>query len=316
MNLTTYKISSISLILSILLSCSKSPNNTKEILSAANFELNLSKKHIESNSAFLYKALNSRLTDPKAKEKATYWYPRSEKVRTIANEIDAYIENLKVGILTKAGLKNTSDLVNVNDIFSTRKFLSSEIPTLFAKLKQSELDFLKVDESIALNFTNTIDLTGFYQSSVDSKLNRISETSFKNTNALSAICLLNIFQNRIRITEYELTYFCYNSSIFVGCGYASGPRLIVSQSSTIVKPNETIAITAGIGNFFNEFNPVFLINSIEIPIDPIGVAKKTIKAPSKAGKYTVPVTATYTKLDGTKESNTYNVTFEVVNVPE
>jgi hypothetical protein len=75
-------------------------------------------------------------------------------------------------------------------------------------------------------------------------------------------------------------------------------------------PGEKVVITAGVGAYSKQAKPQISINGAAAALDASGRATYTVTA-SGAGSRSVPVSVTYTKPDGTKESKSFNVQYTV-----
>ena len=85
---------------------------------------------------------------------------------------------------------------------------------------------------------------------------------------------------------------------------------IVGQSSNYVMPGEKVKITAGVGAFSTDAKPQISIGGSSMSVNANGVAEREFTA-AGGGSQNVPVTVTYTKPDGTKESKSYTIQYTV-----
>ena len=86
---------------------------------------------------------------------------------------------------------------------------------------------------------------------------------------------------------------------------------LININSSIVKPEEVIKITAGIGSFSVLAKPGITIAGNPVPLTASGIAFYEFKAPRRPEKYFIPIKLEYYKFDGSKALNEQVVTYEV-----
>ncbi|HEX2606586.1 MAG TPA: hypothetical protein VHK91_04365 [Flavisolibacter sp.] len=86
---------------------------------------------------------------------------------------------------------------------------------------------------------------------------------------------------------------------------------IIAQSSTCLKPGDTLTITAGIGAFTRKNDPAIQINRKNVPLDDQNVAIQKMKITSIPGRYVVPIKVQYTDQDGKAQYFNQIIRYEV-----
>jgi gliding motility-associated protein GldM len=133
--------------------------------------------------------------------------------------------------------------------------------------------------------------------------------SFRMMPTVAAITLLSKLQNNVKNAENQVVTFAHNKIGEVKVIYDKFAA-IVGQSSNYVMPGEKVTITAGVGAFSTAAQPQITIGGTSVPVDADGVAIKEFNVDGGGAK-SVPVSVTFTKPDGTKETKTYNMEYTV-----
>ncbi|HEV8079218.1 MAG TPA: GldM family protein, partial [Chitinophagaceae bacterium] len=126
---------------------------------------------------------------------------------------------------------------------------------------------------------------------------------------VAALTMLSKFQNNVKNAENQVVTYAHNQIGAVKVIYDQFAAL-VGQSSNYVMPGQEIEITAGVGAYSKAAQPQISINGAGAAINADGRAVYKFQA-NGAGSHNVPVSVTYTKPDGTKESKTFNVEYTV-----
>jgi hypothetical protein len=86
---------------------------------------------------------------------------------------------------------------------------------------------------------------------------------------------------------------------------------LININRSFVKPGEVIRITAGIGSFSVLAKPGITIAGNAVPLVASSFAYYEFKAPSRPGKYSIPIKLEYYKPDGSKALNEQDITYMV-----
>ena len=112
---------------------------------------------------------------------------------------------------------------------------------------------------------------------------------------VAAVTLLSKYQNNIKNSENQVVTFCHNKIGEVKVVYNKFAA-IVGQSSNYLMPGDKMKITAGVGAFSTQAQPVITIGGSGVAVNADGVAEREFTAEG-GGARSVPVNVTYTKPD-------------------
>lgn len=174
---------------------------------------------------------------------------------------------------------------------------------LFERLKMYERNLEKIDAGFNQHMERTgegtilnIDTINRFKNMDSDQFNNLF---LKDCTKNDYISFLNSLKENILIIETEMvSYFNLN------CGYVDNfyekYSIVVSQNLERLKPNSTLEITAGIGEFNLRPHTKFIIGNKEIPIsDSIeGVTVYKMKVSKELGKHTIPVKISWMKPNG------------------
>ncbi len=291
-------------------------NVSNEVINAfkvVDRSLVMSSENIGTANNTLYKSLEEKLKESQSAEKAKIWQPKAIEAQRLSAEMNTYLESLKADLKKEADVKMVDkDGVQVESYkednleAATRLFdKQGKGKELDAKLRQYREAMLNIDPAIRQEFEKTlpIDLT------LPSKKKDFTQTYFHMTPTVAALTMLSKFQNNVKNAENQVVTFAHNQIGAVKFIYDQFAAL-VGQTSNYVMPGQEITITAGVGAYSTAAQPQISINGAGVPIGANGTAEYRFK-PSGVGSHNVPVSVTYTKPDGTKESKTFNVEYTV-----
>jgi gliding motility-associated protein GldM len=266
--------------------------------------------NIGAANSTLYKSLEAKLTDPQSAEKARIWQPKAVAAQKLSEDMNAYLEDLKLQLKKAADLKEDGSYKEENLDAATRLFdTNGKGKELETRLKQYREAMLAIDPEIRKEFQTTLPIDFAPQKSQEGKLKDFTQTYFHMTPTVAALTMLSKFQNNVKNAENQVVTFAHNQIGAVKVIYDQFAAL-VGQSSNYVMPGQEIQITAGVGAYSKAAQPQISIGGSSQAIDAEGRAVYKFQA-SGAGNHTVPVSVTYTKPDGTKESKTFNVEYTV-----
>jgi hypothetical protein len=252
----------------------------------------------QKNTSILISELRDKLNDPSTVDKAGIWYPKVVYLQYISENIISSIEHIKDS-LNKQRIVSFSD--RNNEIILKR---------IIDSLKKYRIDLFNSDSLVNHEFKNRLDFFNITKKSNDN--DPIKKEGFvKTTSGVELICYLSMLENNIAINENIVITYCLSQipRIIID---DYGAYVIVSQSSTIVQPKQDIQIDAGVGAFNRAVLSEVFANDINVKIDSDGGAHYTFKAPSKPGKYTLPIKISYLDQDGKKETIEKVIEYKVV----
>ena len=291
-------------------------NVSAEVINAfrvVNGSLENSNVNISNSTDLLYKDLADKLKDPKTHDKAAKWQPLADKAHALSSDMATYIDTLKHQLKVAADLKikdGQEDFRADNLDASTRMFedgkKGEELQQRLDKYKQ---DMLSLDPEIKAKFASILPLETTPPVAQDGTHKDFTQTFFHMTPTIAALTMLSKFENNVKNSENQVVAFCQSQIGAVKVVYDQFAAL-VGQSSNYLMPGQELEITAGVGAYSKAAQPSITINGSGAALDADGRAVYKFK-PSGAGSHTVPVSVTYVKPDGTKESKTFSVEYTV-----
>jgi gliding motility-associated protein GldM len=237
-------------------------------------------------------------------EKVAIWKPRAEKIRDLSNTVFKYIETLKLELKKESGQKNPNDSVDSykeDDLeASTRMFTNGkpgetkgeQLYNILAKYKK---DLAAIDISISNQINSLPDIT-FVSDNIKKEYSNLSPAQqfanayFHMTPTVAAIAMLTKFQNDVKNSEIFLIENCYAQLSAVPFVPTFG--VVASASSAFVMTNDELSISAGLGAFAKDAQPIVTIDGANVPIDANGQAVLKVGT-SSAGEFTKNVSITY-----------------------
>ena len=296
-------------------------NVSSEILNAfkvVDKSLITSNENLATANNTLYTSLESKLKDPMTAEKAKPWNEKAIIAKQYSSELAGYIDQLKLELKKEAGLKvengveeyKIDDLEAATRLFGHEKGGKNKGPELEKRLNDFRDKMLAIDPEIKKEFEKTfpVEKQGPIKGQ-DGKDKDFTFSYFHMTPTVAALTLLSKFQNNVKNAENQIVTYCHNQVGAVKVVYDQFAAL-VGQSSNYVMPGEEIEITAGVGAYSKAAQPQITINGSAMPLGPDGRASSKFNV-SGSGARNVPVTVTYTKPDGTKESKSFDVKYTV-----
>lgn len=272
--------------------------------------LQSSNKIISTANAVLYKSLDDKLKDEQYKAQAEYWQPKGVLTKQYSEEVIKYIEDLKLELMQAAGLKEDGSFKEDNLDASTRVFeTGGKGDLLKAKLEEYKEKMLKIDSSFATRFRDNFPVNTDPVPSKEGGTKPFTTGYFHMTPTVAALTMLSKFQNNVKNAENTIASHIHSqigSVKFVYDKFAA----VVGQSSNYVMPGEKVTITAGVGAYSLAAQPQITIGGAGVPVNSDGVAIKEFNADG-GGERSIPVTVTYTKPNGEKETKTFPIKYTV-----
>ena len=265
-------------------------------------------------------------------EKVAIWKPRAEKIRDISNDLYSKLERLKSDLKKEAGQKVPNGEFKEDDLeATTRLFLNDNDDgkkekkltrgeELYELLSNYKKDLNNIDPTIALqvksDFPDYLRIPTLYNKDFADQIKNMtppqqwSNIYFHMTPSIAALAILSKFQNDIRNTEAKLIEYCYSSVYSVFMPLPSFD-VVAGTSSSIVKVNDEVVITAGLGAYNKDSKPVITIDGASVPLGPDGQAVYKLVA-SSPGEYTKRVTISYIDpATGKSETKSKDVKYSV-----
>lgn len=296
------------LVLTAILALNVS-NEVIEAFKTVDKSLMSSSTNLGKASDDVYKSLNAKLNDAQYRQQAAYWAPKADQVKALSAELDKYIDGLKMELKQGSNLKEDGSFKEDDLEASTRIFESNKKgDELKKKLDEYKAKVIAIDPEFK-QFEATFPVSTEGVTGKEGKKKDFTTSYFHMTPTVAALTLLSKFQNNVKNAENNIVNYAHSkigSVAFVYDKFAA----VVGQSSNYLMPGEKMQITAGVGSFSSAAQPQITIGGASVPINADGVAIREFGADG-AGQKSVPVTVTYTKPDGTKESKSYDLKYTV-----
>jgi len=257
----------------------------------------------------VYESLKEKMSDEKYREQASYWQPKAAQVKVLSDNLDKYIESLKLELRQGSNLKEDGSFKEDNLDASTRIFeTGGKGDELKRALDEYKAKMIAIDPEFK-QFESTFPVTSAGIIGKEGKQKDFTASYFHMTPTVAALTILSKFQNNVKNAENTLVNYAHSKIGSVKVVYNEFAA-IVGQSSNYVMPGEKVTITAGVGAFSTTARPEISIGGQGMTVDANGVAVKEFVAEG-SGERSIPVNVTYTKPDGTKESKPYTIKYTV-----
>jgi hypothetical protein len=260
-----------------VLSCNR--NKEKEKL-LADFDWNIKYSNyvVSSSTDNILASFESKKQDPRYRANVDIWFPH---VKTIHN----YCKNF----LTITEIKNEEEKQKMDWI---------KIVLAFQKLKDS---ILSIDTEITKEFYSTI---------TPLKIFKDSSIQIKDQSLSIQYMALHKLKNTVVILENKLIAFCHSKIdvIILDCNF---PNAFVYQNKSYFKKGEKLHIKAGIVKSFSYAQPKIIIRGQEISTKGDDYVDYSIRVNNKPGKYTIPLSLSFTDQNGLQQTKTKYIEYYV-----
>ncbi|MEO6069058.1 MAG: gliding motility protein GldM [Chitinophagaceae bacterium] len=261
-------------------------------------------KTINASTSTIVKSLEGLTTKQETAEKAKIWYAKAQQAQTLTNDMNSYIEGIRMRILKEAEFdpaKNgDSNFKQDNLDIATRIMVTEgEGKKLQQKLKDYKQALLNIDPLIAKEFENSLQID-VNPPPVQSKANKTwQDAYFQMVPTVAAITILSKFQNDVKTSENKVVAFCHQQVGQVEVKFDQFAP-IVGQSTNYLMPGQELTITAGVGAFNSAAQPTISIGGSGAQVVN-GVASKTVNV-GGVGSGSVPVVINYVDQDGNRKT--------------
>ncbi|MET0465205.1 MAG: hypothetical protein ABW007_18735 [Chitinophagaceae bacterium] len=285
-------------VLQFVSACTNRSDSSNNVLTIANEAILISIASTKSSTENLLLAFQEKKADPSTADKAKLLEPKLLAIESQANDLVSRIEQIKDELWkerknrTVSGriLKQTDSLPAL--ILSFRNFISQANPYFADEAKKPVLFAEKFDQRI---------MNG----------ESISKLLFESTSPQETTLLLSRFQLNIRelALRNTITVFENIAQRALICTFIMP---MIGQSHQVLQPNGQLTVDIALGEVrYNGLQKV-LVNGKEIPRDKTGVCKAEFTAPAFAGKYSIPVVASYIDQDGKEWTIKKDIKYEVM----
>src|SRR5688500_9140460 len=196
------------LVLTAILALNVS-NEVIEAFKIVDKSLTNSSDNINIATATLYSSLKAKLTDPVSAEKASYWNPKAEKVKILSDNLNTYIDSLKLSLKKAAGLKikkdGAEDYKYDNLDASTRLFeTNGKGKELEAKLIAYKEALLNLDPAIRKEFQTSLPIDMTVPTTKEGVKKDFTTAFFHMTPTVAALTMLSKFQSNVKNAENQV----------------------------------------------------------------------------------------------------------------
>jgi gliding motility-associated protein GldM len=278
-------------------------------------------KNITASNNELYSGLEKALTQPQSEERAKVWEPRAMVAKQLTENINNYIDSLKLALKKRADLRmefnkvtgdSTEEFRQDNLDASTRMFeTAGEGPKLKARLDQYKLDMLNIgypDSSIKRQFEATFPVNTIPPRAQDGTKKDFTQSFFHMTPTVAALTMLSKFQNNVKNAESEIVTYCQTRIGNVEV-HMDKSAVLVGTNSTYLMPGQQLTVTAGVGSYSSAASPSITINGASQQVTD-GKATYNTTA-SGAGDKTITVNVTYKDENNHMQTKTETVKYTV-----
>jgi hypothetical protein len=280
-------------LLALLAAC-HSQKETKQLLTI-NKGLTQSLTFIKNNTNRAYASLSDQLHKDYSSYQTNKWAPTAFKNRDVTIRLISYIDSLEAELGKSRQLPPKTTQLLFDSLIRYRNSLIALFP---ASLGADYPDIRKQCQDL-------IQKLPLFHSISDSIFDELHYNAWVDTtisdNPLITLLALNKLKIEIALSEQMIAHFCELSCEPQLFSHSVGLEPLISVTNSIAQPGETIGITAGIGEFIRNGNPIVTISGHLLPMNDRGYAAYSLKAPLKPGKYTIPVRLEFTKPDGSRE---------------
>jgi len=312
-------------------------NVSAEILNAfktVNSSIANSNDVIGEKNAVTYKSFEDKLKDQQTAANAQIWAPKANEAKKLSTNLYNEIEELKGKLIAESGPyeEDGKKRFREDDLDAATRLMDEQGAgkKLYEDLqayKQSMVGILKPEEFASSPLLQA-DVKGqkeafTKQFPVDLKIpesqsgNALSGNDAKDwttnyfhmTPSIAALTILSKFQNDVKNSESQMIDYCHKKIGEVKVVFDHF-QAIAQASSSYLMPGDKETITAGVGAFSAAAKPTITINGQVLPLNADGTAEYTTTADG-AGSKSIPVKIEYTKPDGSKETITKEVKYEV-----
>jgi hypothetical protein len=235
--------------------------------------------------------LKSKTEGPITHIKASIWFLKAKKLNEYTTEILKYVDSLKA-------LQSNNERIN-----------KSMTTFLINKLVEYELNMFAIDSQLIYVLRDHVSVFPTILRSKDRRGEKANLFLDKLDNETQLIFLKQLQSNIAHMASVMIEFCNHKMSSHVV--HWDTYSAIIGQNTTHLKAGETLEITAGLGAFNNQSNPVIKILGKKIPLNENAYVEYKMKVAEKPGKYEVPVKISYTDQDGKKQEITKQVSYTI-----
>jgi gliding motility-associated protein GldM len=251
---------------------------------------------IEQKNSGLLKSLQEKLTDEKTRAKATIWKPKADKVKQLSDDINTYIEELKLELKKEAGLKTVDgkEEFSEENLDAATRLLVEKAPTgkdkgieLETKLKAYKQALIDIDPELAKEIGSSLPLDlSIPPTNNSAAKDNWAYSYFHMTPAIAALTIMSKFQNDIKNCEAQMIDACHRKVgevTFIIDSY----NPFAGTNSQYFMPGQELVINAGVSASSKAQAPKVYIDGTLASINPatnVAEAKFAVGGPGSYAK--------------------------------
>jgi len=263
-------------------------NVSSEILNAfkvVDKSLQNSSTNLANANTTLYASLQEKLKNPESQVNARIWEPKAQIAKKLSDELNNYIEGLKLDLKNASGL----DTIDGKPSFkednldaATRLFdTEGKGKQLESKLAAYKVAMLAIDPEIKAKFANTFPVD--------------TDPPIGQDGTVAGLTLLSKFQNNVKNAENQIVTFCH-SKIGEVVVHMDKVGVLTGQNASYLMPGQELVVTAGVGAYSSSSNATISINGSSVNVENgQGIYRTKV---SGAGEHTVAINVTFRGEDG------------------
>jgi hypothetical protein len=298
--MTAFRIVAPLIFLAFLAACHRPPD--KKQLLAINEGLIRSFSSIQDNTDLAYASLLQRKYDVHTRYDAEKWLPIALRGKEATSSIFDYIESLK----TELGQSHQLPAERTKALFDSLIQYKHSLAATLADSLDTAGHFIK---PIRQDFFRHFPLLPLLSDTLfnETRFKAWADTTF-DIDPVITLLALNKLKIDVALSAQMIAHFCDYQTRDEADYYTMFAPLI-NLNSSIVRPGEVVEVKAGIGAYTN--GTEVTIGGRLTHLNEHGLAFYEFKAPSRPGKYSIPIRLEFYKPDGSKALNEQVVTYEV-----
>jgi gliding motility-associated protein GldM len=271
--------------------------------------LQSSSENLGKGTNLVYKSLSEKMNDAQYAEQAKKWVPIANTIKKESDDLNSYIENLKMDLKKESKLKEDGSFKEDALDASTRLFEQGKKgDELKAKLDAYKKKVTELDPELTTNFAANFPVNSDGVIGKEGKQKDFTASYFHMTPTVAALTILSKLQNSVKNAENQMVSYAHSKLGEVKVKFDK-TGVLFGQSSNYVMPGEEITVTAGIGAYSSAAAPQISIGGAGVPVvDGQGTYKFQA---SGSGKQTKVVTIRYKDQNGVEKTESKNVEYTV-----
>ncbi|MES1219615.1 MAG: gliding motility protein GldM [Bacteroidota bacterium] len=260
-------------------------NVSNEILNAfktVNTSLTNANNVIDDKNSLIFQSLDAKLKDPQTAEKAAMWKPVADQAKTIGDDFQKYIEDLKLELKKQSGLEmiEGQESFKEDNLDAPTRYLAEgpkgeELKKKLEDVKAKLLDIVgkSPNPSQKAIFEKQFPINTEIPKGLQNKeFKNWQNVYFHMTPTIAALTMLTKFENDVKNSEAQVVQYAHDQIGAVKIVYDKFQAL-VGTNSTYLLPGQELIVTAGIGAYSAAAKPTIVVNRSTQTLNADGVAE-------------------------------------------